>query len=81
MRVYDIQDAKMELSKLVGNALRGEEAIISQGGQTLVRLVPIEPFAQPLQVGQWKGQVSMAKDFDELPDNIAKALGCVHTQD
>ncbi|MDX1968286.1 MAG: hypothetical protein SFV23_14005 [Planctomycetaceae bacterium] len=25
--------------------------------------------------GQWKGQVHIAEDFDELPDDLADALG------
>jgi len=25
--------------------------------------------------GTWKGQVSVAEDFDELPDDIADAFG------
>ncbi len=25
--------------------------------------------------GQWKGQVHIAEDFDELPDDLAEALG------
>lgn len=27
------------------------------------------------QGGQWKGQVQIAPDFDELPDDIAEAFG------
>ena len=27
------------------------------------------------QGGQWKGQVAIAADFDELPDDLAEAFG------
>lgn len=31
--------------------------------------------ASPRVGGQWKGQVSIADDFDELPDDLREAFG------
>lgn len=31
--------------------------------------------------GQWKGQVSIADDFDELPDNLREAFGMTGTDE
>ena len=34
-----------------------------------------ESHPAPRQGGQWKGQVSISSDFDELPEDIAEAFG------
>ncbi len=37
-----------------------------------------QSFAPPMQKrqgGQWKGQVTISPDFDELPDDIAESFG------
>lgn len=49
--------------------------MIARAGKPLVRLVPIEPDASPRVGGRWKGRVRMAEDFDELPVDVAEALG------
>lgn len=33
------------------------------------------PAARKRQGGQWKGQVTIAPDFDDLPDDIAESFG------
>lgn len=75
MQISDIHEAKSDLSKLIELAMRGEDVILSQNGCPMVRLVPIEPDNEPRRGGQWQGQVWIADDFDELPEDIAKAFG------
>jgi hypothetical protein len=41
----------------------------------VVRLVPVRQSDAPRQGGQWKGKVRIAEDFDELPEDIARAFG------
>jgi hypothetical protein len=41
----------------------------------MVRFVPIRDCDTPRQGGQWKGKVRIADDFDELPEDIARAFG------
>lgn len=36
---------------------------------------PAKPQNLPRQGGQWRGRVSLADDFDELPDDLQKAFG------
>jgi len=75
MKIANIHEAKSQLSKLVEQALSGEEVVIAKAGQPVVRLVPIQSDQSPRQGGQWKGRVKIAEDFDALPDDIATALG------
>jgi prevent-host-death family protein len=75
MEITNIHQAKSQLSKLVVRALEGEEVIIARAGKPMVRLVPVQQSDQPRKGGQWKGRVRIAKDFDELPEDIARALG------
>jgi prevent-host-death family protein len=65
-----IHEAKTHLSKLIRQALAGEEVIIAKAGKPVVRLVPIVEEAKPRRVwGGWEGKVWMADDFDaELED-------------
>jgi prevent-host-death family protein len=42
MTTLNMQDAKTNLSKLVSQALAGEEVIIANRGKPAVRLVPVE---------------------------------------
>ena len=71
-----IYDAKTHLSRLVQRAEAGEEVVIQRNGKPVVRLVPIveEPRSLASVRGAWRGRMSMAADFDELPEEIAEAL-------
>ena len=75
MRIADIQEAESHLSSLVDRALKGEEVVIARAGTPVVRLVPVRQDETPRRGGQWKGKLRIAEDFDELPDDIAKAFG------
>ena len=75
MEIANIHEAKSQLSKLVEQAMNGEEVIIARAGTPMVRLVPIHPDASPRVGGQWKGRIRIAEDFDALPDDIAAAFG------
>jgi len=58
-------DAKTQLSKLIELALQGEEVIIANRDQELVRLVPVEP-AKRVKLGLFQG---VWPDWD--PDSIS----------
>jgi prevent-host-death family protein len=61
--------AKANLSKLVEEAEAGEDIILARAGKPVVRLVPVVELSRR-RLGQWKGRVKMAKDFDApLPDS------------
>jgi prevent-host-death family protein len=76
MAKVGMHEAKTQLSKLVERVEAGEEIVITRRGEPAARLVPERRsggFAS--LVGAWRGQVRIAGDFDELPDDIAESLG------
>lgn len=70
MTYVGMHEAKTNLSKLVARAENGEEITITRNGKPAVQLVPASkkrPFSEAL--GIMKGEIWMADDFDELPDD------------
>ena len=70
-----IDEAKSQLARLIGLAEKGEEIVIARAGKPVARLVPYRQAEGPREGGQWRGQVHVAPDFDELPPNIGEAFG------
>jgi prevent-host-death family protein len=64
MEITDIHEASTRLPTLVEHAMKGEDVIITQAGQPMVRLVPIPADESPRVGGQWKGRVRILEDFD-----------------
>jgi prevent-host-death family protein len=75
MKTTNIHQAKTQLSRLIEDAIGGEDVVISKAGKPIVRLVPIQSGGKPRKGGQWKGRVKIAPDFDQLPPDIASAFG------
>jgi prevent-host-death family protein len=76
MASYGMHDAKTHLSQLVERALAGEEIVVTRRGEPAVRLSPVEhPRDRDALLGLMAGEIELAADFDELPDDIAEALG------
>ena len=71
-----MHEAKTKLSQLVERAQAGEDVVITRRGTPVARLVPVE---QPNSLESirdiYRGQITVADDFDELPDDIAEAFG------
>ncbi len=71
-----MHEAKSTLSQLVKRAEAGEDICITRSGKPVARLVPVAAPSRMLDsFGIWRGQVRVADDFDELPDEIADAFG------
>lgn len=71
----NVYEAKTQLSRLIDRALSGDEVVISRAGKPLVRLVPVEVVEQPRrQPGSARGQIRMADDFEDLPEELAAAF-------
>lgn len=64
--VFDVHEAKTNLSKLLDRAHRGEELIIAKGGVPYARLCPLEPPAER-KPGFLKGSVG-SEFFEPLPE-------------
>ncbi len=75
MQITNISEAKAQLSSLIERVTAGEDIIIGKAGKPVARLVRYENNRQQRQPGALKGKIKIAEDFDELPDDIAKAFG------
>lgn len=74
MHITNIHQAKTQLSRLIERVLQGEEIVIGRAGKPVAKLVPYERSVQPRQGGQWRGQVEIGDNFDELPEEIGAAF-------
>ncbi len=73
-RVVTVHEAKTHLSRLVKQAVEGEEIVIARGRQPLVRLVPLPELQRARRFGTAKNMIEIRPDFDDwLPDFDAYA--------
>lgn len=70
MITANIHYAKTHLSELIEQAVQGEEILLCKAGKPVAKVIAYEPLAHPCRLGLWKGQVHIADDFDELPEEI-----------
>lgn len=63
MARVNIAEAKTNLSRLIEEALSGEEVVIARRGVPLVRLTVIEN-TRPRRLGAARGLVEIAPDFN-----------------
>ena len=74
----NIHEPEANLQQLIERVIAGEEVILDKAGVPIAKLIPYsqEPTNKSSIVfGVWEGQVKIADDFDELPADIAEALG------
>ncbi len=62
MKLVNIQAAKTHLSRLVDEAVDGEEVVLAKAGKPLVRLVPFVEAQAPRETGLFAGEVWEAAD-------------------
>ena len=72
-KIVNMHEAKSNLSKLVEEAISGDEIVVARAGTPTVRLVPIRSIRRR-RLGQWKGKVYMSRDFDSLLSDEEIAL-------
>ena len=68
MRIYNIHDAKTQLSQLVEQAARGESFIIAKAGKPMVKGIALDA-PEPHQSRRFcfmAGQINVPKDFDRM---------------
>jgi prevent-host-death family protein len=69
MKTVTMHEAKTHLSRLVREAIRGEEIVIARGDEPLVRLVPLASARGSRVFGSARGAVRWSDDFaGPLPD-------------
>ena len=77
MIVNTITEAKAQLSSLIERVIRGEEVIIGRAGKPVAVLRPYDSDRRPRNPGRLRGTISIKPDFDDLPPDIARAMGMV----
>jgi antitoxin (DNA-binding transcriptional repressor) of toxin-antitoxin stability system len=65
MQQFSVDEAKAHLPELLDAALRGEEVVIAQDSNHLIRLVPTQIVKGPRIIGGAKGTFTVSDDFDE----------------
>src|SRR5262245_5919189 len=80
-KIVNVHAAKTQLSRLIDEAVKGEEVIIAKAGRPAVRLVAVRNEMEEMaerrrrSFGSMKGKIWMSDDFDELPDDVARGFG------
>jgi len=73
---YTVHQAKTNLSRLIKEAQKRKEVIITRGKDPVARLVPISSVAKKRIPDMLKGQIWSAPDaFDPLTDEELRELG------
>jgi prevent-host-death family protein len=75
MRQVNVHEAKTDLSRLLEEVEGGERVVIARAGEPVAVLVPYRAAIRRRRLGLFAGQAKIHADFDELPPDIAAALG------
>jgi prevent-host-death family protein len=77
MLVRNVSEAKAQLSKLLEKVESGEEVVIGRNGKPIAKLVRYKSMKKPRTPNVLKGKFFIPEDFDELPEDIARAFGMI----
>lgn len=77
MLINNISEVKARLSTLIEKVIAGEDVIIGRAGKPVAKLVRYDRKNEPRLPGALRGKIKIADDFDDLPEDIAKAFGMV----
>ncbi len=77
MRITNISEAKAQLSALIEQVMAGNEVIIGKAGKPVAKIVQYRLDTETRHPGALRGKITIKNDFDELPNDISKALGMV----
>ncbi|MFE5830095.1 MULTISPECIES: type II toxin-antitoxin system Phd/YefM family antitoxin [unclassified Streptomyces] len=74
-RQYNVHEAKTHFSKILEAVATGEEVIISKSGEPVAKVIPLAGKVLRTDYGSFRGRITVADDFDDLPDGFAEAFG------
>ncbi|MBT9586554.1 type II toxin-antitoxin system prevent-host-death family antitoxin [bacterium] len=75
MKIVTIHEAKTHLSRLIQEALSGEEIVIAKGSKSLVKLIPLECAKESRVSGTLPGLLlHMADDFDAPLEDFSEYM-------
>ena len=74
MYQIELEKAKAQIASLLQTALEGEEIVITQNDQPVLKLVPVPAAKSRRQSGSAKGLITMSDGFDEPLEDFAEYL-------
>jgi prevent-host-death family protein len=68
VQIFNIHEAKTQLSRLVEQAAKGEAFVIAKAGRPMVKVVALEApeASQVRRRGFMAGQITVPDDFDQM---------------
>ncbi len=75
MTVTTISEAQAQFPVLIERVRSGEEVLIGEAGKAIAKLVPCDRALVQRIPGTLRGQIDIAEDFDELPEELLRAFG------
>jgi prevent-host-death family protein len=70
----NVHEAKTHLSRLLERVEAGESVIIARAGKPVAVLGPYREARPPRRLGTCQGQITIADDFDDLPEDMVRAF-------
>ena len=70
----NIDEAKTQLARLGRLAWADEEIVITKAGEPYLRLEPYRPASGRRPLGAFQGQIELAPDFDDTPQDVVDAF-------
>ena len=74
MYQIELEKAKAQIASLLQTALEGEEIVITENDQPVLRLVPIAAAKPRRPSGSAKGLITMTDDFNEPLEDFAEYM-------
>ncbi len=74
MYQIDLEKAKAQIANLLQTALDGEEIVITQNEQPVLKLLPISAVKSRRRSGSAKGLMTISDDFDEPLEDFAEYM-------
>ena len=72
MQIFNIHEAKTNLSKLIEKTQKGEEVIIAKAGKPVAKLSLYKEKIKPRKPGALKGKIFVPDNFDDEDEEINK---------
>ena len=73
-RTGNVREATTHLLRLLEAVEAGEDVVIARAGRPVARPVPTGARTRPRTPGAWRGQVVVADDVDETPEDLIAAF-------
>ncbi len=77
MKKVNVHEAKTQLSRLLEEVEGGERIVIARAGEPVAVLSPYKVAVRRRRLGLFAGEATVHDDFDQLPSDIAAALGAI----